>query len=310
MMLSTCLTPNRIKTHFFEKDDNYLATLKTIRKFLPCTENLKEFLWNTAALILRPDAVAGGQAENILPVLRDYGFVPVAFAPVSFSLAQTRELWRYQANVSTTERLRLLDLIMTSGPSVYILLQDQTVRNSAPATVHLTHLKGTAIVKNRRPWHLRTVTGPLVTNILSYVHVSDDPADVVREIGVLFSQQQCLELVKEAKQLCDRTEQVRELITELQSQQPRKLLDFNSQDLSINAQSEIVDWERILSTTKQTLDDSELRLRCNYIVKQSKHCKVFVGGDSYNAMDAMIPDDTELSLPLDEHLILPELGPR
>src|SRR5580658_1224326 len=222
--LVTCLTPNRIKTNVFERDENYVAALRDIRQRWTSTQMLCNMLWNTASLILRPDAVAGGQAANILPALRDLGFVPIAARSVRLSLDQTRELWRYQANVSTRERLRLLDLIMTSAPSLYILFRDATERVSAPATVHLTYLKGTAIVENRRKWHLRTMAGPKVANIVSYVHVSDDPADMVREIALLFPRRQWLDLMNEAEQATDRTEKVRSLLAALQADGPKDLL--------------------------------------------------------------------------------------
>jgi nucleoside diphosphate kinase len=309
--LVTCLTPNRIKTNVFERDENYVAALRDIRQRWTSTQMLCNMLWNTASLILRPDAVAGGQAANILPALRDLGFVPIAARSVRLSLDQTRELWRYQANVSTRERLRLLDLIMTSAPSLYILFRDATERVSAPATVHLTYLKGTAIVENRRKWHLRTMAGPKVANIVSYVHVSDDPADMVREIALLFPRRQWLDLMNEAEQATDRTEKVRSLLAALQADGPKDLLyRDNARSLPSENRLHTRVWNRILNTSGLTLFEAETRHRWRYIVERSKRCKVFVDGNSYDGRSATVPDDKELSLPLDGHLILREVGPR
>jgi hypothetical protein len=309
--LDTCLTPNEVKARVFARDPYYSAALEDARQCWSSTAALERFLWNTAALLLRPDAIAGGQGANVLPVLRELGFVPVAAAAVQPSLDQTRQLWRYQANVSTPERLRLLDLIMTSGHSLYILFHDLTRRLSAPATVHLTYLKGTAIVQNRRKWHLRTLAGPKVANILSYVHVSDDPADVLREIALLFPRRRWWELVKEAQQALDRTEDVRLLLARLQACLPKALLERCNDNLLAGVDpSNDLAWERILNTECLLLCETEVRWRWWHIVARSRRCRVFVSGNSYDGRAATVPDDKDLSLPLDGHLIFRELGPR
>jgi hypothetical protein len=300
--LATCLTPNEIKERVFARDEYYTAALDDARHCWSSTSTLYEVLWNTAALILRPDAIAGGQAANVLPVLRDLGFIPVAAAAVRLSLHQTRQLWRYQANVSTPERLRLLDLIMTSGHSSYILFRDVTQRFSAPATVHMTYLKGTAIVQNRRKWHLRTLAGPKIANILSYVHVADDPADMLREAALLFPRRRWLRLMQEAAQPLDRTDHVRALLIRLQAEIPKGLLDRSVAALPAS--------DRILNTEGLRLCERELRLRWQHIVTASERCRVFVTGNSYDGRATTVPDAKEFSLPLDGHLIFPEHGPR
>jgi hypothetical protein len=309
--LATCLTPNEIKKRAFARDGHFTAALSDARHGWASTEALCHLLWNTASLLLRPDAIAGGRAANVLPVLRDLGLVPVAVAAVRLSLAQTRELWRYQANVSTPERLRLLDLLMTSGHSLYILFHDATRRVSAPATVHLTYLKGTAIVANRRKWHLRTLAGPKVANILSYVHVADDPADLIREIALLFPKRRWLELLKQADQALDRTEDVRSLLGRLQAQLPRQLLEHSNAILLKGVTPpDVCAWGGILNTQGLSLSELEARWRWQYIVEASRACKVFVTGNAYDGRTATVPDDKAFSLPLDGHLVFPELGPR
>lgn len=311
VILATCLTPNEIKARVFARDVYYTSALEDAQHCSASTQALCQILWSTASLLLRPDAIAGGQAANILPVLRDLGFVPVAAAAVRLSLSQTRELWRYQANVSTPERLQLLDLLMTSGHSLYILFHDVTRRLSAPASVHLTYLKGTAIVENRRKWHLRTLAGPKVANILSYVHVSDDPADLMREIALLFPRRQWLELLREAEQALDRAENIRWLLARLQAQVPRQLLERSNMTLLAGANPpDAPAWRRILNTEGLPLSEMEVRQRWQHIVEASKCCKVFVSGNSYDGRVTTVPDDREFSLPLDGHLIFRELGPR
>jgi hypothetical protein len=309
--LETCLTPNEIKARVFARDEIYRTSLNDALQCWTAPQALHGLLWNTASLILRPDAIAGGQSARVLPVLRDLGFIPAAAAAVRISLSQTRELWRYQANVSTLERLQLLDLIMTSGRSLYILFRDVTKRLSAPATVHLTYLKGTAIVNNRRKWHLRTLAGPKVTNILSYVHVSDDPADMMREMALLFPRRNWLALMREAEQELDRTENVLSLLAGLQSEVPKELLTHADPLLAtpINPPRSPAGG-RILNTDGLPLSEAESRQRWQHIVEMSRSCKVFTTGNAYDGRATTVPDDKEFSLPLDNHLIFRELGPR
>ena len=286
--LDTCLTPNEIKAHTFARDENYRTALNDARQCWTSSASLHRFLWNISSLLLRPDAIAGGESVRVLPVLRQLGCIPVCARPVQLSLSQTRELWRYQANVSTQERLRLLDLIMTSGQSLYILFRDLTQRMSAPATVHLTYLKGTAIVKNRRASHLRTLAGPRISNILSYVHIADDPADMMREMMLLFPQRRWLSLLQEAQQETDRTDSVHSLLAALQERLPKGLLTSSQE--------------------AESMPPCPLRRRWQHIVTMSQSCRVFIDGDSYDSCATTVPDDRKFSLPLDNHLIFREFG--
>jgi len=288
-MLRTVLTPNDIKHRVYRLDPDFQEMVELSRGFWPDTAAFGDMLWNTASLLLRADAIVGRQAAAVLPVLRDLGFVPVVARQVAPELAQTSRLWRYQLNVSTPERQRLLQRLMSAGPSIYLLFRDLSVRTSAPATVHMTYLKGTAILANRRRWHLRTLAGPRVANLLSYVHVSDDPADLLREMRVLFDAQRCRSILSELQAGQDRTSAALRLLADLEAATPRDLLEGQAPPRPGEAPA-VAEWREI--------------------IRLAKDCPMFVGGDSYRGRDAIVPDDKELSLPLDGHLIFRELGPR
>jgi hypothetical protein len=64
-----------------------------------------------------------------------------------------------------------------------LLLHDRRP-DVVPATVRLAGLKGTADVARQRPGSLRHMLAQ-PNRVLSFVHVADEPADIVRELGLL-----------------------------------------------------------------------------------------------------------------------------
>ncbi|WP_186237714.1 nucleoside-diphosphate kinase [Burkholderia gladioli] len=293
--LETVLTPNRIKHRYYWADADFRHAMEVIRGHWICTDRIIHRLWNYAALILRPDAIAGGQSAAVLPMLRQHGFIPVAVKRVHVGASRAEALWRYQFNVATPERRSVLKHLMSMGDSVYLIVRDDTVRTSAPATVHLTYLKGTAVIERRKPGHLRTVAGPAVANIFSYVHVSDDPADVLREMAVLFDDFSIRALLAQIDSGVDRSAEAYAALRELQSLVPKNAL-FHDVGASID----------------RAVDEDKWRIASEWrdLVERAKRVRSFMTGESYAGADATIPDDTELSLPLDGHLVFAELGPR
>lgn len=289
--LEIVLTPNAIKARMYAQDRNFTDALATVQGYWGCRQRLCDHLWNTSALILRPDAIVGGQARAVFPMLRQHGLIPAAVLPLQVGVQQVTDLWRYQLNVATPQRRELLQRIMTMGQSAYILLRDHTQRTSAPSTVHLTYLKGTAVISRRKPGHLRTVAGPAVSTITSYVHVSDDPADMLREMDVLFDRPAQLQLLAQLDARIDRTWEALHLVHALERRAPiNALID----DAPLPADAQLAGLAR----------------RWREIVAQAKVAPSFITGESYAGKDAIIPDDKELSLPLDPHLIFADLGPR
>src|SRR5438270_8110612 len=92
-------------------------------------------------------------------------------------------MWQFQWNSATRERRDLADLLTVAGESLLVIvrLPDDPV----PATVRLSSLKGPADPARREPHHLRTILG-YGNFLLNYVHAADEPADLVRELGILF----------------------------------------------------------------------------------------------------------------------------
>ncbi|THA51688.1 nucleoside-diphosphate kinase [Streptomyces sp. A1136] len=138
-------------------------------------------------VVLKPDAVAGRRCEAILDILRSLAWHPVAATTLRFDPLLVRELWRYQFNAASAQRIALVDPLLSSGPALLVLLEDRDAARDVPASVRLTAAKGSAEPSAARSTDLRTRIGR-VNGLLNFIHTADEPVDVARELQ-LFSYQ-------------------------------------------------------------------------------------------------------------------------
>lgn len=142
-------------------------------------------LQRLAMLALKPECILGRKGEAVLDYMARHGFRAIVAQPFNYDRHRTREIWRYQWNIATTDRLQLGDLLHTASDALIILFVDE--RDSGlPGSVRLAGLKGSSLPWERRPEHLRTHLEAL-NRMIVFVHCSDEPVDIVRELGVLFS---------------------------------------------------------------------------------------------------------------------------
>ncbi|MGW7531114.1 hypothetical protein [Amycolatopsis sp. NPDC054798] len=164
-------------------------------------------LYRLAPLIVKPDAIAVRGGARMLAAARTAGFVPIAWSTFRFDRHVVRELWRYQLNVATRERIDVMDLIMPAGESLYVLLRD-TAEAGIPATARLSDLKGPTRPADREEHHLRRIAGGAQASVLTYIHVADEPADILRELGVVFARPERQRLLAALGSREDVTQQV------------------------------------------------------------------------------------------------------
>ena len=164
-----------------------------------------------ALLVIKPEAMAARVAPRILDALAAQKFTPVAVGTVDFDRHLMRALWAFRLNIATVERLRLQELLQTSCRNVVLVLRDMSPQLTLPASVRLTAFKGPAKLESRRPEHLRTGLG-VQNRLLSYVHTTDEPADLLRELGVFFAPFELRQVVREMLAASDKLEQAREVV--------------------------------------------------------------------------------------------------
>lgn len=158
-------------THFLESWEDLLAAGE--EQSLPAPSRF-------AALTLKPDAVVGRTLKPTLEWLGDHGFSIVAAELVEFERHIIRGIWQYSWNVASRDRKDLVDVLLTTTPSLFLAL-----RGPENASLWLSQNKGPANPKYRQPGQLRYGLGYFST-LLNFVHTSDEPADFIRELAVYF----------------------------------------------------------------------------------------------------------------------------
>ncbi|MGN6814965.1 MAG: nucleoside-diphosphate kinase [Solirubrobacterales bacterium] len=133
-----------------------------------------------ASLTLKPDAVVGRTLKPTMKWLVDHGFSIVAAELVYFDRHITRGIWHYSWNVASRDRKDVVDMLLPATPSLFLAL-----RGPEDASLWLSANKGPANPKYRQPGQLRYGLGYFST-LLNFVHTSDEPADVIRELAVYF----------------------------------------------------------------------------------------------------------------------------
>jgi Nucleoside diphosphate kinase len=193
-----------------------------------------ERLWPLAALVLKPDGVVSRAGPKVLAILRDEGFVPIAVERFRFDRHIMRASWRFHVPVPDLDRLRIVDRLMTATESLFILARD-TAPEDLPATIRLTKLKGGATSERRDARQLRERLGvqhPLMT----LVHAADEPADLVRDLGVYFAPEQRRDLLEQINHGNPAESTAGAILKDLHRRQPPHDLNFERSIVRIERQ--------------------------------------------------------------------------
>lgn len=182
-----------------------------------------------AMIAVKPDAVVGRRLHTIVDYLLAHGFVPVAETRFAYNRHSMREVWRYDWHVYTVDRLQLCSLWYPTNDVLLLLARDERPEPGVPATVRLSELKGLGDPALRGPHHLRTLLNP-PNRILNFVHVGDEPADVVRELAIFLDRDERRRFLAEvrAHHLGDRTAQARAAIDRIEGDVPSHDLDVEA----------------------------------------------------------------------------------
>ncbi len=191
-MLSPRLSAGEDKRAWYAAD-TYVQ--ECLGQLADLTDDVDGFAHEHALLLCKPDAVRARRLDAAIGWLGDNGFRIVSARPVMLDRHTVRALWYFQWNIASPERRRIADLLTTSCESLVLV-----VRGSAPdlpASVALTHRKGPTDPGRREPGQLRYLLGRH-TYLLNLVHTPDEPADVLRELGVYFGAAERADVLAEA----------------------------------------------------------------------------------------------------------------
>ncbi|MBF6344499.1 nucleoside-diphosphate kinase [Nocardia cyriacigeorgica] len=181
-----------------------------------------KFAREHSLLLLKPDAIVARAVEPTLEWLADNGFRVVDADRVTGDRLLARALWYYSWNIASTERRRLADLLV--GICDVLVLVVAGADTELPVPVRLTDAKGPTDPRKRRPGELRHRLGQH-SYLLNLVHSPDDPADVLRELAILFDEPRRGELISRAAAGADRSADARQLAAELYASTPARDFD-------------------------------------------------------------------------------------
>ncbi|MBS9422449.1 nucleoside-diphosphate kinase [Photorhabdus caribbeanensis] len=207
-------------------------------------KDVRNFIFGHSFILLKPETIARRLSCQAISYLAQRGFAPVGITCVELSRNAAHHIWRFQWNAATTDRIELTNWVNAQSPSILIMLRD-CVPTSVPASVKLWRLKGSAHAARRKADQLRSVLG-MHNRMLGFVHTPDEPADLVRELSILFDSDELSALLH----TCRLTEQsIDDLVTqcsrvavELESQYSAHMINPNevAQRLSLSTESHVL----------------------------------------------------------------------
>jgi len=188
------LTTVESKAELYALEATYRETLYELA--CPCSDDaaIGETVRGAGLCLFRPDAIVHGKVAAAAGYLAELGFNLVGTAETEVCRSAIRDVWRYQLDVASGARLRLLDLLFGATPSLVAIYRLNSTAPRIPCSVLLADSKGLANGVNRQGWELRSFLGS-PNRIEVYVHCSDEPADVVRDGGILLGPRKLRDLI-------------------------------------------------------------------------------------------------------------------
>jgi len=188
------LSSSTFKLQLFGLDTDAIEGFELVEEL--ARDKTQWFCLNHSLLVVKPEVLVARSVDRVLAWLREMNFAIVEVVTFQFSPAITRGLWRYHWNAVTGDHREAVDLLVEAAPSVAILVSSETP-DQLPASLRLAHLKGSADPTRRQPRQLRHELGSF-NQLLNHVHSPDEPLDLLRELAVVLSRQQCKDAIRAA----------------------------------------------------------------------------------------------------------------
>lgn len=176
------LTTLPVKAGLYADEIAYREGLYELAAASRCeTAELAKRIGRIGLGVFRPDSIAHGKVPLIVDYLAALGLRTIYCTELELTPAMVREIWRYQLNAASLERVRLFDLLFGAGPSIVALFDCAA---PVPCSVLMADAKGEVDPCLRQGWELRAQLQTVGT-MLVHFHAADEPADVVRDGCIL-----------------------------------------------------------------------------------------------------------------------------
>ncbi|AJE80908.1 hypothetical protein SLNWT_0532 [Streptomyces albus] len=146
-------------------------------------------LQRSALTVFRPDALFAQRVAAGLAYIAQLGLEPVFAAEVGFTGRTAALMWQHQWGGASPDRTALMTTLLSSGPSLLVAFRERAQTIELPAPVRLSAVKGSGHPAERRGDELRSALHS-PNRVLTFVHVADEPADILRETAILLPAEQ------------------------------------------------------------------------------------------------------------------------
>ncbi|MEU5882414.1 hypothetical protein [Spirillospora sp. NPDC047279] len=179
---STALTMSPQKWELYRDEPGFKVACS--RLMTAIGPSVFESLRGYAVLTIKPEGWIDGVFPRVTDFLERNGFEVVGTFRSQLTPIMIRDIWRHSWNVAAVERIELSELLLSLGPTYGFLLRDTAPVEGVPASVRLARIKGPALSERQVPGQLRhELRAPC--RIVTYVHIPDEPADIIRDLSVL-----------------------------------------------------------------------------------------------------------------------------
>ena len=214
---------------FPAKLEHYAADIHFLRGWATLTalhregEFALERLWTLGSVLFKADSMLRGNGLCGIRFLEEHGFQIRAVRAVSFSGERVMHFWHYSTGRLSQERVELLKQLQAVCCSLYLIVESAGNRSRLPCSLRITELKGQVALANRDPGTLRYAMGNPQSAFFNFVHSADEPADLVRELGLLFDATELRAVIAEVTS--ESRPEVEEVYRALMAGCPRSDLD-------------------------------------------------------------------------------------
>ena len=179
---------------------------RTAYNDLSSVEGLNEFLRDYTYVLIKPDGIVGEGVDKTLNVLERAGYEVRHYAIIKCNAYMAKLLWFYTSMSFPRMFLDVASHLMNGRYVVLLLLRDNKLASSNYETTceRLCYLKGSSVKQKRAPWNIREQIGSL-NGLFAFIHSPDDPSTMIRELGVLLTEEVADFVQKGIKQPCKRT---------------------------------------------------------------------------------------------------------
>jgi hypothetical protein len=177
------LTVDPEKSRYYAQDCYYRETVQQLSTWDP--EERRRLLATRSYLMFKPEALVERKVGPALAYLAERGIEANLVASVTINRSVLRAMWWYQLNAAPLTIVRACDVLMNGWEMLLIGFVDAKADPDDSAARRLSDMKGSSRDIGKGLGLLRDELG-CTTTCLNYIHAPDEPADVVREIGVMF----------------------------------------------------------------------------------------------------------------------------